>query len=137
MEEEVIDSSFFSEDLESDKSSIDVKKTGFENSFNERQVGSIAIPIETVSSRASLDVALEMFNEQPDLTAIPIEEHDRVIGVLEKETVQEFTSSAFKRLVAKTCGEYVKLSPFTLNCNDFLEKVAAKVNDMAIKENFK
>ncbi len=137
MEEEVIDSSFFSEDLESDKTAIDVKKTGFENSFNERQVGSIAIPIETVSSRASLDVALEMFNEQPDLTAIPIEENDRVIGVLEKETVQEFTSSAFKRLVAKTCGEYVKLSPFTLNCNDFLEKVAAKVNAMAIKENFK
>ena len=44
MEEEVIDSSFFSEDLE-EKSSIDVKKTGFENSFNERQIGSITMAI--------------------------------------------------------------------------------------------
>ncbi len=131
MEEEIIDSSFFSEELE-EKVSVDIKKTGLENTFNERQVGSIAMPIETVSSQANLDAVLTMFQQQPDLTAIPVEEDDHVIGVIERETVEQNTNTAFKRLVSKNCGDYVKKCPFTLNCNDFLEKIAAKVNDCAI-----
>ncbi len=136
MEEEVIDSSFFSDDLK-EKNSIDVRKTGLENSFNERQVGSIAIPVEAVSSRATLDVVIEMFEQQPDLDAVPVEKDDRVIGVIERRTVEDNTSNAFKRFVAKTCGDYVKESPFTLNCSDFLEKIAARVNEAAIKEEIK
>ena len=136
MEEEVIDSSFFSDDLK-EKNSIDVRKTGLENSFNERQVGSIAVPVEAVSSRATLDVVIEMFEQQPDLDAVPVEKDDRVIGVIERRTVEDNTSNAFKRFVAKTCGDYVKESPFTLNCSDFLEKIAARVNEAAIKEEIK
>ena len=136
MEEEVIDSSFFSDDLK-EKNSIDVRKTGLENSFNERQVGSIAIPVEAVSSRATLDVVIGMFEQQPDLDAVPVEKDDRVIGVIERRTVEDNTSNAFKRFVAKTCGDYVKESPFTLNCSDFLEKVAARVNEAAIKDEIK
>ena len=136
MEEEIIDSSFFSEELEA-KEAIDVKKTGLENSFNERQVGSIAMPIESVSGLASLESVLELFAQQPDLTAVPVEQDDHVIGVIERETVERNTNSAFKRFVAKTCGEYVKESPFTLNCNDFIEKIAAKVNAAAINVEIK
>ena len=136
MEEEIIDSSFFSEELE-EKSSIDIKKTGLENSFNERQVGSIAMPIESVSSFASLDTVVELFAQQPDLNAVPVEKDDHVIGVIERATVEQNTSSAFKRFVAKTCGEYVRESPFTLNCNDFIEKIAGKVNKVAISDEIK
>lgn len=132
MEEEIIDSSFFSEDLE-EKNQIDVRKTGFENSFNERQVGSITIPVEPVSSRASIDVVLEMFEEQPDLTAVPIEKDDFVIGVVERDFLNRNKSSGLKLFSSKTCGDYVTESPFTLNCSDFIEKIAAKVNDTAIK----
>ena len=134
--EEVIDSSFFSEDLE-EKSSVDVKKTGFENSFNERQVGSITMAIEPVSSRASLDVALEMFEQQPDLTAVPIEKDDAVIGVVERDVIEKNKASGFKLFASKTCGDYVKECPFTLNCADFIETVAAKVNDTAINVEIK
>ncbi|BDC94330.1 Serine phosphatase RsbU, regulator of sigma subunit [Treponema bryantii] len=136
MEEEVIDSSFFSEDLE-EKSSVDVKKTGFENSFNERQVGSIAMAIEPVSSRASLDTVLEMFEQQPDLTAVPIEKDDAVIGVVERDALERSSGSGFKLFGSKTCGDYVKECPFTLNCSDFIEKVAAKVNETAISVEIK
>ena len=136
MEDEFIDSSFFSEDLK-DSTPAHVRKTGLENSFNERQVGSIAIPVEAVSSRATLDVVIEMFEQQPDLDAVPVEKDDRVIGVIERRTVEDNTSNAFKRFVAKTCGDYVKESPFTLNCSDFLEKVAARVNEAAIKDEIK
>ena len=136
MEEEIIDSSFFSEDLE-EKSSIDVRKTGFENSFNERQIGSITMAIEPVSSRASIDVVLEMFEQQPDLTAVPIERDDAVVGVVERDVNEKNKASGFKLFASKTCGDYLKESPFTLNCSDFIEKVAAKVNDAAIKAEFK
>ena len=132
MEEEVIDSSFFSEDLE-EKTQVDVQKTGFENSFNERQVGSITMAIEPVSSRASLDVVLEMFEAQPDLTAVPIEKDDAVIGVVERDFVTKNSGSGFKLFASKTCGDYVTECPFTLNTSDFIEKVAAKVNEAAIK----
>ena len=95
MEEEIIDSSFFSEDLE-EKSSIDVKKTGLENSFNERQIGSITMTIEPVSSRASIDTVLDMFEQQPDLTAVPVERNDWVIGVIERDVIEKNKSSGFK-----------------------------------------
>ena len=135
--DEFIDESFFTDDSDNVKSEVEVQKTGLENSFNERQVGSITVPIEPVSCRVSLDALLEQFTRQPDLQAIPIEEYDHVVGIIDRKTVEETTSSAFKRFVAKTAGEYVKRSSFTLNTNDFLEKVAAKVNDFALNEEAK
>ena len=134
--EEVIDSSFFSEEME-EKTSVDVKKTGFENSFNERQVGSIAMAIEPVSSRASLDIVLEMFEQQADLTAVPIEKDDAVIGVVERDVIEKNKASGFKLFSSKNCGDYVKECPFTVNCSDFIETIAAKVNDTAINVEIK
>jgi len=131
--EEIIDESFFSDFEREESNNLDLRKTGYENSFSERQVGSITIPVEPVSYRMSLDAALEIFAQQPALEALPIEENDRVIGILERSVVENRTDSALKRLVSKTCGDYAKESPFTLNCSDYLEKIAAKVNDTAIK----
>lgn len=93
--------------------------------------------IEPVSSRASIDVVLEMFEQQPDLTAVPIERDDAVVGVVERDVIEKNKASGFKLFVSKTCGDYLKESPFTLKCSDFIEKVAAKVNDAAIKSEFK
>ena len=93
--------------------------------------------IEPVSSRASIDVVLEMFEQQPDLTAVPIERDDAVVGVVERDVIEKNKASGFKLFASKICGDYLKESPFTLNCSDFIEKVAAKVNDAAIKSEFK
>ena len=120
-----------------EKTSVDVKKTGFENSFNERQVGSIAMAIEPVSSRASLDIVLEMFEQQADLTAVPIEKDDAVIGVVERDVIEKNKASGFKLFSSKNCGDYVKECPFTVNCSDFIETIAAKVNDTAINVEIK
>lgn len=106
MEEEFVDESFFSDSF-SAESKLDVRKTGMENNFSERQVGSIAVPVEPISCNCSLVYVMQMFSEQPNLEAIPIEENDRVIGVLEKKVVEESTNSALKRFVAKTCGENI------------------------------
>lgn len=136
MEEEVIDSSFFSEDLD-DKSSIEVKKTGYENTFKETQVGSITMVVEPISSSAGLEVVMELFEQQPDLTAVPIERDDAVIGVVERDTVLKKGGTGFKLFGSKTCGDYVKHSPLTLNTRDFIEQIAGKVNDRAINEEIK
>jgi sigma-B regulation protein RsbU (phosphoserine phosphatase) len=100
MEEEVIDSSFFSDDLD-EKEAVDVRKTGFENSFNERQVGSITVAVEPVSSRAALDTVIEMFEQQPDLTAVPIEKDDAVSGVVERDFITKILVLVLSFLVLK------------------------------------
>ena len=120
-----------------DKSSIDVKQTGLENTFNERQVGSIAMAIEPVSSSAALDVVVELFEQQPDLTAVPVEQDDAVIGVVERDTVTKKAGGGLKLFSSKIVGDYVKHCSFTLNTRDFIEQVAGKVNDTAIKTEIK
>lgn len=45
--------------------------------------------IEPVSSRASLYVVLEMFEQQPDLTAVLIERDDAVVGVVERDVIEK------------------------------------------------
>ena len=130
MEEEVIDSSFFSEDLE-EKSTVETKKTGLENTFKETQVGSITMVIEPVSASAGIDSVLELFEQQPELSAVPIEQDDAVIGVVERDAITK-KGGGFKLFGSKTCGDYVKQCPLTLNTRDFIEQIAGKVNETAI-----
>lgn len=133
--DEIIDESFFTDELDSKKIDVEVQKTGFENAFNDKQVGSITIAIEPISGRSGLDVALERFESESDLQAIPIEDDDRVIGIIERKVVEESTNSALKRFVSKTCADYANQTSFYLNCNDFIEKIAVQANNVALKEN--
>lgn len=133
--EEEIDESFFSEETENEKVDMEIQKTGFENAFNDRQVGSISVAIEPISGRSGLDVAMERFESESDLQAIPVESDDRVIGVIERKTVEDSTNSALKRFVSKTCADYVKETSFYLNCNDFIEKISTEANNVALKNN--
>ncbi len=130
--EENIDESFFTEVFLTEKNiQIELKKTGFENTFNERQIGSITKCIEPISDQNSLDTLIEMFEQQPDLEAIPIEQNNSVIGIIDRETLKELTGTVFKRFVAKTCGEYVNRIPFTLNSRDFMEKMLSKITSIS------
>ena len=134
MEEEVVDESFFIDDAGSNTPDIELQKTGLENTYTDRQVGSITKSIEPVSGESSLDIVVEMFKTQADLEAVPIEETGSVIGVIERKTVEEATSTALKRFVAKNCRDYVVDAKLTLNARDFCELVVDKV-DEAVKAN--
>jgi len=137
MDEEILDESFFLEENNSTKNNADVRKTGLENTFSDRQVGSIAVSIEPVSVNSSLDFITDIFSKQPGITALPVEDNDHVIGVIEKSVVEEATSNALKRFVSKSCGEYVVESPLILDSGDYLEKIAAKAFEAAIHNNVK
>lgn len=109
--EEHVDESFFTDDIIAQKiAQIELKKTGFENTFNERQIGSITKCIEPVSDQNPLETLVELFEQQPDLEAVPIEENNSVIGIIERKQVKDLTSSAFKRFLAKNCGRICKES---------------------------
>lgn len=131
MEEEFIDESMFLDEEQVKKEEIELQKTGLENTYNERQIGSITRAIEPISGESTLETAVEMFKTQSDLQAIPIEVNGSVIGVIERKLVEEVTSTAFKRFVAKNCGEYVQDIKFTLNARDFSEKVVKKANEIS------
>ena len=84
--EEFIDESFFVDDPKQEKSlQIELKTTGFERTFNERQVGSITKAIEPVSDQNPLETLVDLFAAQPDLEAVPIEINNKVVGIIEKE----------------------------------------------------
>lgn len=129
MEEEVVDESFFIDDAGSATPDIELQKTGLENTYTERQIGSITKAIEPVSGQSSLDTVVEMFRNQSDLQAVPIEETGSVIGVIERKTVEEATNTALKRFVAKNCIDYVVDAKLTLNARDFCELVVGKVDE--------
>lgn len=136
--EEFIDESFFVDDPKQEKSlQIELKTTGFERTFNERQVGSITKAIEPVSDQNPLETLVDLFAAQPDLEAVPIEINNKVVGIIEKEQVKELTSTAFKRFVAKDCGEYIRKVPLILSTRDFLENILPKVTATAKEHDIK
>ncbi len=130
--EEVVDESFFIDEETSNVPDIELQKTGLENTYTDRQIGSITKSIEPVSGESSLDIVVEMFKNQADLEAVPVEETGSVIGVIERKTVEEATSTALKRFVAKNCRDYVVDAKLTLNARDFCELVVDRV-DEAVK----
>lgn len=133
MDEEIIDESFFI-DNSSESNNLSDIKTGFENSFNDRQVGSITTVVEPVSINISMDVVIELFQTQKNLEAIPIEEDDLVIGIIERNSILDDSNNVLlKRFSSKSISDYVKKIPFSLNTNDYLEKISGKVNETAIK----
>lgn len=135
--DEFIDESVFSSISIEEKSNIEIQKTGLENSFNDRQVGSIAISIEPISNLTALDSVLDIFEKQADLEAIPVEEDDHVIGFIERSAVLEATNSAFKRLLAGNCNDIVTRSDFSISCYEFIENIEEKVNKKAFEDNIK
>ncbi len=121
---EDIDSSFFS----ADSSKASSVETQLSNSFSFKQVGSLARYTEPVSGESTLDMVAEMFQNQPDLQAVPVEEFDHVIGVIDRKTCAAATNSAWKRLTARNVGEYVQRVNTVLYAQDFIEKVLQKVS---------
>ena len=96
--------------------------SNFGNAFSYKQIGSITTYIEPVSGAIPLDSLVDMFKADSNLKAIPVEKNDRVVGIIDRKTVAEATSSIWRRLSAKTVGEYVKEVNALLSASDYIEK---------------
>lgn len=151
--EEIVDvSDLFLDDLNIDINNEnkqdkqkDKTKSGA-GAFSPRQVGSITKFIEPIDTTASLSAIDELFKNSPELTALPIKEDDRVIGIIEraeaeaatKEAIRKFDtrSAAFGMRVEETdftVGNYTHRlddAIVTLDSNDYIEKDLQKITDI-------
>ncbi len=122
---------FFLNELLSDSEKENKTKNSFENignikeQFGFKQVGSIANYIEPINSSNPIEIVLEKFLENEDLQAIPIEEDDQIVGLIERRSVSSLLSKKIGLFSNKKIINYVKTIPFLLQlmqmiCNFFL-----------------
>src|SRR5574344_1330210 len=77
-------------------------------SFSPKQIGSIAKYVEPVNGNNPIDMLIDMFQKQEDLDAVPVEEFDHVVGVIDRKTVFAATNTAWKRFTAKNISDYTQ-----------------------------
>lgn len=102
--------------------------------FSFKQVGSITKYVEPVSGENTIDMIVEMFQDQPDLMAIPVEYSTGGIGIIDRKTAAAATNTAWKRLTAKNISDYVSPVSVFLNARDFIEKALTKVSEINRKD---
>lgn len=102
----------------------------FTKEFSPKQIGSIAKYIEPVSGLATIDTLVELFQNNPDMNVVPVEEYDRVVGIIDRRTVEEATNTALKRFISKTVSDLTARVSTILQAKDYIEKVLGKVSDI-------
>ncbi|MBQ9495141.1 MAG: SpoIIE family protein phosphatase [Treponema sp.] len=122
-----IDESFF---LGTKKENENDYITALRGSFSEKQIGAIANYVEPVSSLSSIDTVVELFKNNSELNAVPVEEYDRVVGVIDRKTAAEATNTAWKRFTAKNAIDYTTRVSTILYAQDFIETSLQKVSEI-------
>ncbi len=100
------------------------------NGYSFKQIGSITKYVEPVSGENSIEMLVELFQNDPELTAVPIEEMDHVIGVIDRKTVQAATNSTWKRLTSGNISSYVTHINTVLYAHEYIEKSMQKVSSI-------
>lgn len=118
-ESEEVDALFFTGETEA----APAQETGYLNeAYSYKQIGSIAKYVEPVSSRSSMDAVLDLFKNDSTLNAVPVEEYDHVIGIIDRKTVDKATGSAWKRFTSGNVGECTTRVDSIFHANEFIEK---------------
>lgn len=102
----------------------------FAKDFSPKQIGSIAKYIEPVNGSATIDSLIEMFSSDPDLRALPVEEYDRVVGIIDRKTVEDATSTALKRFMSKPIIEMTTKIGVVFQAKDYIEKTLGRISDL-------
>jgi len=124
-----VDASFFTE-TEEKKTTNENGIANLQNAFSPKQIGSIAKYIDPVSANSPIEALMNMFKEKEDLMAVPVEEYDHVVAVLDRKTVMAVTNTAWKRWTAKNVGDYIQRVSTILYAHDFIEKALSKVSEI-------
>lgn len=122
-----VDSSFFTGDKQDGQTQ---EPMNMQESFSPKLIGSIAKYVEPVNGNNPIDILIEQFQKDPNLTVVPVEEYDHVVGVIDRKTVMAATNTAWKRFTAKNITDYTQKVPTLLYAHDFIEKALQKVSDI-------
>lgn len=129
LNDELIDLSEFTGQKEEDTSGGNEDVQAMQRSFSQKQVGSIAEFVEPISAFSSIDDLVDVF-EDGKTEAVPVEEYDHVVGVIERRDVEMATGTAWKRFTAGNVGEHTKRIKTTLRATDFIEQTLQRVSEV-------
>jgi sigma-B regulation protein RsbU (phosphoserine phosphatase) len=121
-----IDESFFTGETEKKQENDAI--SSLQNNFSQKQIGSIAKYVEPVSGNSPIENLIDMFKQQEDLAAVPVEEYDHVVGVIDRKTAAAATNTAWKRFTSKNIIDYTQRVSTILYAHDFIEKTLQKVS---------
>lgn len=130
MKDELIDLSEFVGHIDEDTSGGNEDVRTLQRSFSQKQVGSIAEFVEPVSALSSIDDIIDIF-EDCKAEALPVEEYDRVVGIIERRDVQEATGTTWKRFTAGNVSEYTKRVKEPLRASDFIELTLGRISEVS------
>lgn len=128
IKEEFIDVMEFSGEQEVIRDEDEMEK--FARNFSSKQIGSIARYVEPVSGNATIDTLTEMFARNPDLRAVPVEEFDRVVGIIDRHTVEQATNTVIKHFMAKNIIDLTTKISVIFQAKDYIEKNLGRVSDL-------
>ena len=98
---------FMDEEPDEHDSSAAQKSPNFSNQFSAKKIGSIAKYIEPVQGTNTIDTLAPLFQQNPELEVVPVEEYDHVTGVIDRKTVESATNSIWKRFTARYISNYM------------------------------
>lgn len=128
--DEMIDvSQFMGQEEEEDNGGGNEDVLTMQRSFSQKQVGSIAEFVEPVSAFSSMDDLIDIF-ESTKSEAIPIEEYDHVVGVIERQDMEIAMGTAWKRFTAGNVSEHAKRIKSHLHASDFIEQTLQLVSEV-------
>ncbi|MGP1458404.1 MAG: PP2C family protein-serine/threonine phosphatase [Treponema sp.] len=102
----------------------------FSNNFSAKKIGSIAKYIEPVQGSNTIDTLVPLFQQNPDLEVVPVEEYDHVTGVIDRKTVINATNTFWKRFTAKYISNYMENITIVLYADDFIEQTLPKIYEI-------
>lgn len=126
---EMIDVSQFTGQEEEDTGAGNKDVLSMQRSFSQKQVGSIAEFVEPVSAFSSMDDLIDIF-ENTKTEAIPVEEYDHVVGVIERRDMEVAMGTAWKRFTAGNVSEHAKRIKSHLHASDFIEQTLHLVSEV-------
>ncbi len=109
----------------------------FTDTFSFRQIGSITTVVEPVSAGNTIESLNDIFHGDESLQAVPIERNGAVVGILDRNTIENLNSSAWQKFWQKELDKYIKETPVMLQANDFIEKNMDKILEMNRKNDSK
>jgi sigma-B regulation protein RsbU (phosphoserine phosphatase) len=75
--------------------------------FTPLQVGYIADCIEPLNVASDLKWALDLTSTRPDLEVIPMERHGVILGVIQRDTLEQLNASLVNRVMKKSLESYL------------------------------
>ena len=125
-----IDESFFTGESPAEEKKEDSLNNMLQSQYSPKQLGSIAKFIEPINGNSPLETATKFFEESPDVRVLPVEAYDRVVGFIDRKTLEVSTNTFLKRLTSSNIIDYTQKTEAIFYASDYIENILKKISDI-------